>query len=324
MTVFMTLALAFAFSIAVVKDASADALLAPAIRTDGNFVTFVTVVNKSANTSLHWMYRYDDPAVAGNQCYHKDGFAKTTQNDILTCDVSTTFGTGPLPSTDTTSGCYNLGKGWLGLLTIYSFTGAYPGTPTGESSLAGEVAIIDLSTGAAYLYKQLNDFYGTDEGNLDDLAYGSYPLTLPGQAVMPTAKWHPTSIVSTQWLVDVAHYAMATAMPGLTSDCDTMSATIAFADVDGNAGYFYDINENLLSATSGKTVDCFAYLTLSDLIAPASLPDAANGGWAHVQMVSPTPGVCDKGILVYKLESTSSIVSGKTQSGWTSQNRVDW
>lgn len=309
----------------IAKDASADALLYPAVRTDGNFITFVNVVNKSTATSLHWMYRYDDPAVAGNQCYHKDGFAKTTPNDMLTVDISNTIDAGkPVPAgIDTTSGSYNLGKGWPGLLTIYAFTGIYPGTPTAENTLFGEAAIINTATGEIYKYKALNDLYGTDEGNLDDMGYGAYPLSLPGQDVMPTAVWYPVAAVSTQWYIMVGHIDLDWAMPGDPAACGTMSARVAFADVLGNPMFFYDINENLLSATSGVTVDCFAFLNLANFIAPASLPDTVNGGWAHVQRTVPAPGVCDKSIHVYKLETTSAI-GGKFLSHWTSQMRIDW
>lgn len=329
MTVCMTLAFALALSLFGAKDASADAVLAPAFNTAGNFVTFVTVVNKSANTSLHWMYRYDDPTVTGNQCFHADGFGKTTQNDMFTVDISNTIDGGkPIPSPlDTTSGSYNIGKGWIGFLTIYSFTGAYPGTPTGEGSLTAEVVIANLTTGEAYSFRAPNDGLGIDEGNLDDLSYGTFDGGLRVPAVtIPTAIWHPTNIVATLWYVVVAHEDMSFANPGDPADCSTMSARIAFTDAAGTAsgtGFFYDINENLWSGTLGKTVDCFAYMTLADFIAPASLPQAANGGWAHVQMISPAPQDCDKGILVYKLESTTSI-SGKLNSGFTSQNRIDY
>jgi len=326
MVVFFMVGVMAAFGFIAVKDASADALLYPAVRTDGNFITFINVVNKSSATSLHWMYRYDDPSVAGNQCYHKDGFARTTPNDMFTVDISNTVDAGsPIPlGIDTTSGSYNLGKGWPGLLTIYAFTGNYPGTPTPENTLFGEATIINVSTSEIYKYKALNDFYGIGEGSLDDMGYGASPFTIPGQSVMPTAVWYPVSAVSTQWYIMVGHNQLAWAMPGDPNLCTTLSARVAFADSAGNSMYFYDINENLLSATSGVTVDCFAYLTLANFIAPASLPDAANGGWAHIQMTLPTPlGRCNKSIHVYKLESTTAV-TGKVQSHWTSQMRVDW
>ncbi len=329
LVVLMAFALLAAAGFIVVQDASADALLYPAVRTDGNFITFVNVVNKSTATSLHWMYRYDDPAVAGNQCYHKDGFASTTPNDMFTVDISNTVEAGnPLPlGVDTTSDSYNLGKGWPGLLTIYSFTGVYAPEvgATPENTLFGEAAIINLATSEIYKYKALNDYYGIDEGDLDDLGYGAFPFdgTIPGQTEMPTAVWYPVSAVSTQWYVMVGHTNLAWAAPGAPSLDATMSARVAFADVEGTPMFFYDINENLLSATSGITVDCFAFLTLANFIAPASLPDAANGGWANVQMTSPALGAFDKSIHVYKLESTTAL-TGKLQSHWTSQMRVDW
>jgi hypothetical protein len=327
-TVFTTLAFALALSLFGAKDASADAVLAPAFRTDGNFITFVTVVNKSTNTQLHWMYRYDDPTVTGNQCYHADGFGKTTQNDMFTVDISNTFDGGkPMPSAvDTTSGSYNIGKGWQGFLTIYSFTGTYPGTPTVENTLKAEIVIANLSTGEAYSYRAANSPTWQYEGGLDDTSYGTSNAPAPlafGNNILPTAVWHPFPTISTTWYVMVTHADTAFTNPGDPALCSTLSATIAFADASGNPGFFYDINENIWSGTLGKTVDCFAYMGIADFIAPASIPQAANGGWAHVQMIAPAPQACVKGILVYKLESTTSL-SGKLNSALTSQMRVDY
>jgi hypothetical protein len=329
MTVFLT-AFALALSFFGAKDASADAVVAPAFRTDGNFITFVTVVNKSNNTSLHWMYRYDDPSTpgfgpfdpvkkTGNECFHADGFAKTTQNDMFTVDISNTFDGGkPIPSSvDTTSGSYNIGKGWLGFLTIYSFTGTYPGTMTIESTLNAEVVIANLSTGEAYSYKAANDGFFQAEGVFPWLGDTLESYSFPPIPSSPTAIWHPTSAVTTQWYVMLVHDQL---------EWGTGIQTVSFTDAAGLIAGFYDINENLWSATSGKTIACFGYLTLSDFIAPASLPLAANGGWARVHR--PGQGasgvLSNPAILVYKLESTSALVSGKTQTGWTSQNRLDW
>jgi hypothetical protein len=319
MTVFMTLAFALALSLFGAKDASADAVLAPAFRTDGNFVTFVTVVNKSTNTSLHWMYRYDDPTTTVNDCFHADGFGKTTQNDMFTVDISNTFDSGkPIPSAvDTTSGSYNIGKGWMGYMTLYSFTGTYPGTPTVQGTLNAEVVVASLSTGELYSYKATNDPVGIAEGDFaftGDINWTFNGVFNPGYA---TAIWHPTSAINTTWYF----------LP-VTTDLSfgTAETTVAFGDINGNDGFFYDINENLWSASSGFKFSCFAYLTAKDLIAPASLPQAANGGWARIVWIGATdPGFLSPfSMLVYKLETTSSLVSGKTQSAFTSQNRVDF
>jgi len=319
-TIFMTLALALAYSVVGVKDASADAILAPSFRTDGSFITFVTVVNKSSNTQLHWMYRYDDPSTPTvNECFHADGFSKTTQNDMFTVDISDTVNGGaPVPDAlDTTSTSYNIGSGWLGYLTIYAFTGTYgTGTevPTAQGTINSEIVIANLATGELYSYKASNDPAGIDEGDFaftGDITWTVNGVTNPGYA---TAIWHPTAAVATQWYI-------------LPVDDDLAFGSdlikVSLGNVEGAPGFFYDINENPWSATSGKEFNCFAFLKLSDLIAPASLVKTALGGWARVVWVDEGGSTEVSSILVYKLETTTAL-TGATQSAFTSQNRVDW
>lgn len=328
-TVIIVSALALIFSFIGIKDADADATFAPSFRTDGDWITLVTVINKApdANPSIHWMYRYDDPSTPANECFHINQSADTTPNDMFTIDISNTIDSGdPIPSgIDTTSDSFNIGPGWQGFFTLYNYTGAYPpGVALAEDTLVTEVVIANLSTGEAYSFKGPNDGLGITEGNLDDLTYGAFDggIRVPPVA-MPTAIWHPTGAVATQWYVNVVTDNVAFDLTGNPALGNTLSAVIAFADNAGNPGWWYDINETLISSIIEVDVDCFAYLTLADFIDPAGLPFAANGGWAHIQMVTPAPSAFDKGILVYKLESTS-VLTGSLNSGWTSQNDIDY
>jgi len=315
------------------QDASADALLYPAFRTDGSLITLMTWVNKanaptapgtpiypaSVADKLHVMYRYSsiagDPTKA-SECVHLDGFAKTTLNDLGTVDIGNTINAGKALGSDTTSTGFNIGKGYRGYMTLYNFSGVYPGTAGGENSLSGEGVIADLSTGEAYTYRAANDGLGVTEGNLDDLAYGAFDggNRVPPPTI-PTAVWHPTGSVATSWYVVVTNIDMSFGNP---------TATVGFADSAGTVGFWYDRNENLISGTLGVPVFCFKYLKLADLMPPASLPFAANGGWAHMQQTAPVVGTADTGILVYKLESTKALKAGVVSSAWTSQNRIDY
>jgi hypothetical protein len=337
LAVFMVLALVF--SLAGVKDASADATFGNAFRTDGDWITLVTVVNKStsADPCIHWMYRYDNPATSAKECYHSDRSAAVTPNDMLTVDVSNTVqGGNPIPSSvDTTSDSYNIGPGYAGFFTLYSFSASNTGdcvldyqtgwdSALGENSLNTEVVLANLATGEAYRWKAPNDGLDTEEGNMDDLGYGAYDGGFRVPAVTaPTAIWLPTAAVDTQWYVNVLTMDVAFDDMGDPSDEDTLSTVLAFADGAGNPGWWYNINENVTSSIMEPSVDCFEYLDLTDFIDPASLPLTVAGGWANIQIVSHTPGDINKSILVNKLEATNAL-GGGTNYGWTSQNRIDY
>ena len=321
----MAVSLGLTGGLAAMQNASADAVLFPYFDTRPGYVTFIAMANKSSAEDWRWAYRYDDPSTPDNDCLFLDGFGMTVANDFVSVDISNTLGTNMgLPTgIDTTSSAFHIGPGWQGLLTVYAFTGAYPGTPTAESSLSGEAAVINLATGETSKYEALNDLNDNTEGNLDDLAYGAQGGA-PGTDVMPTVIWHPTSIINTSLYVAVTDDTMV-------FNADKPTAAVAFADVNGSPGNFYDVNGNLFSATSGLDVTCFDTFTLSDFLPGASLTFAGAGGWANVQITDldlETPGnqppfSDHRGILVYKKELTSAI-GGNMINTWVRQNRVEY
>jgi hypothetical protein len=289
----------------------------PGFDTRAGMATFVTVINKSAATSLHWVYRYDDPNTAGNDCLHLQGSGMTVPNDYLTVDVSNTLSGGmALPGGDNTSTGFNIGPGYDGYLMVYA-----AGAP--ENSLAGEAAIVNLVTGEMYKLKGNNDPNSTSEANFDDMAYGASGSSV-GPGMYPTAIFHAPSAVPTEFDVVVVDYQAANS--GVTP-----TSSIALADVNGTPGSFYDVNGNLIGGAATVDVTCFAHLTLSDLMPGAALAQAANGGWANVQIVdqdltaggTQPPFSMDRGIFVTKRETLASPTGGM-YSGATSANRVDY
>ncbi|MBI5675723.1 MAG: hypothetical protein HZC48_07880 [Nitrospirae bacterium] len=336
LVVFMVLTLVFA--LAGVQDASADVTLGNVFQTSGDFITLVTVVNKStaADPCIHWMYRYDDPSTAAKECFHVDAAVPTTPNDMFTVDISNTVNGGnPIPGAlDTTSDSFNIGAGYQGFFTLYNFSAANSGDcgfdydngfdiELPENTLKTETVVANLSTGLVLSVKAPNDPVGTDEGNIDDMGYGASPFFILGSDVPPTAIWHPTAAVATSWWVNVLTTDTAFDNIGNPAAADTLSVEIAFANSNGISGTWYDINENPKSTDSTPVVDCFDELVISDFVDPAGLPFTVLGGWATIQMVTPGPGDVDKGILVSKIESTNAL-TGALNTAWTSQNRVDW
>ncbi len=316
--------LGLAGSLSAIDAARADAIFYPGFDTRDNWVTFVTVINKSAATSLHWVYRYDDPSTSGNDCLYLQGFGDTVPNDYLTVDVSNTLSGGmALPAGDTSSSGFNIGPGFDGYLMVYAFTGTYPAGATPENTLAGEAAVINLVTGEMYKLKANNDPNSISEANFDDMAYGAFGSSV-GPGMYPTAIFHAPSAVPTEFDVVVVDFQAA-------SSGVTPTSSIALADVNGNPGSFYDVNGNLIGGAATVDVTCFDHLTLSDLLPGAALAQAANGGWANVQIIdqdlmtagTQPPGTLDRGIFVTKRETLASPTGGM-YSGATSGNRVDF
>ncbi len=305
----------------VVSLAQADTLLYPYFDTRAGHLTFTTMVNKSPAKDVHWIYRYDDPSTAGNDCLHLAGFGTTEANDVMTFDVSKTLGSDPIPAADTNSTGFLIGPGFHGYLMVYTYTGTYPGSASAEHSLSGEATVVNVATGEIYKYRASNDTKSSGEANLDDLAYGAN-----GSAVsqMPTLIWHAPSIVDLKINVTVVDFQM-------NKDGVIPAATIGLADTGGSINNFYDVNSNLLGGAAAFTVTCFGDYTLSDFLPGAALSQAAAGGWAHVQIrdLDPetdgnqAPFSKHRGILVNKMETTTAI-TGALQSVYTSANRTDF
>ena len=94
--------------------ANADAILYPYFSTLPNVVNFLSVVNQSDATQLHWTYRYDDPNTVGNDCLALEGFGMTESNDAFDLDISGTINGGNPLSGDTNSTGFLIGPGFSG------------------------------------------------------------------------------------------------------------------------------------------------------------------------------------------------------------------
>ena len=93
----------------------------------------------------------------------------------------------------------------------------------------------------------------------------------------------------------------------------------------GQSGTWYDRNERLQSTSAFTAVNCFGVITLADLIDPAGLGNAANGGYSMLAAadldLNGDAAIAlneDYGILVQKAETNG------VRSVLTSENRVDW
>jgi len=305
--------------------AKADAVLVPEFKTTAGWITLVTVVDTYASTNgIHWMYRWDDPLTPVNECGHTDATGSTTPNDMGVINVGVPpvgFGGTPAMFGDTSTTGLTIGAGFKGLITLYNFNGTFnqitgsPGQAGGENTLQAWVHEINFATGEVQAVRAPNDPIGITEGNLDDMAYGSFPSTSVTQGMLsrPKAVWMPTSIVTTAWEVIVP-----------TSDTSfdpgaVMSATLSLSGAGGSP-VVYDLNENPLSGVTSVVVECFGKVTLADFLTPLNLSLVAGGGWAYININAPF--LSDRGILVYKEET--ALIGLSTVTVKTSANRVDF
>lgn len=322
-----TATLAFATS----TPAVADAMIAPFFDTRGAGNTYVSVVTKDpqnlgpgvTDVTTHWVYLFKDLDNPTEQCQHSDGNGMQTVNDLGSFDLAqqqTLFETGM-----TSMGRY-ISPGFAGMFTIWNNSNL----GASENSLAGEVVFV--SEGAIGTYRMINDPNGVTEGNFDDAGYGAFgistfPNTPPGQGPgaveqPPLLIWHPTSILTTRWLISV----LDVNMDGIP--VPNMAIEVALGDADFVSGAFYDRDENRTSTSQTFELACLARANLDDLIDAGGLLDAqTEGGWAHLlinDLDTEAAGIqaaftLDRSILVSKIEQF-----GADQTFFTSENRYDF
>jgi hypothetical protein len=309
----------------------ADAIIAPFFDTRGTSNTFVSVVTKDpqnlgpgvTDITTHWVYLFKNLANNNEQCQHSDGNGQQTVNDLGTFDLKNRQ---TMVETGTTSTAHTIAPGFAGMFTIWNNSNV----GASENSLAGEV--IFLSDGRVGSYRMLNDPAGVSEGNFDDAGYGAFgistfPNTPPGQGPgfveqPPLLIWHPTAILTTQWLISVLDANMD------EIPVPNMAVELALADADFVNGAFYDRDENRNSTSQTVEMACLARVGLSDLIDAGGLLDAqTEGGWAHLGIVDldtadvaiDPPFSIDRSIIVSKLESHPAGIHL-----FTSENRYDF
>jgi len=344
----LTIALGLLVGFATPNSARADTVLIQEFDTTANWITLVTAVD-TYGQNVHWMYRYDNPLVAGNTCTHFDGVGTTTPNDVFTTNIGAG---GAVLFGDTTSTAVGIPAGNKGFITLYNYGGAYTqGTPAAsgfgafsgpEHTISASAIQANVLTGTVFTLKGANDPYGIGEGNLDDMAYGADFSNVnatpagsldPNQAA-PRAVWFPQPTagvggVSTSWEIIVAHMNMSWATPGLVATAANASETVALGDANGFPFLTYDINEGAWSGGTEVQIDCFLKVSLTDLLPPANIAQVQNGGWANFVITSRNVANLTantgwhKGILVYK-EETTMLLGGAAKSAITSANRIDY
>jgi hypothetical protein len=305
--------------------------------------TIVSLVSKNGGNP-RWTYLYkDDTSKIMDECRHQDRAGFSTTNDV---------GTFVLPYEDAVFNDFTSDLGVFSAPSEGMFAVSTQQTGDGsEGALYGEVINLDVRTGILFFsYRMGNHPYNQDELRFNEIGYPYLNVDNTGDffgengpfSTLPTLVFHPDTLFSTSWLLVATGYNMLTTDQTVRTE---QSMTVAVGQDLANPFFVVDRNENSLSIDNKVTFNCFAEVTLEDLVGPA-IVDLADGGWAQlipiefhskgatatVTMKTPpvsfvqacggeasSSGSCDLGLQVYKLENLADLYTL-----FTSENRFDF
>jgi hypothetical protein len=316
--------------------------------------TIVSLVSKNGG-SPRWTYLFkDDTSKIMDECRHQDRAGRSTSNDV---------GTFVLPFQDAVFGDNTSDLGVFSAPSEGMFAVSTQQTGEGsEGALYGEVINLDVRNGILFFsYRMNNHPYNQDELRFNEIGYPYLNVDQTGgffgnpvrnnpslddkfpTATLPTLVFHPDTLFATSWLLVATGYNMLTTDQTVRTE---QSMTVAVGADLTNPFFVFDRNENALSIDNKVTFNCFAEVTLVDLIGPA-IVDLADGGWASLMPIefhskgatatvtkatapisfvqaclqggAISDGACDLGLQAYKLE-----ILADTFTLFTSENRFDF
>lgn len=299
--------------------AQADTIIFPYINDNpGNVSTIISVVNGTGSIggvaipALHYRYLTKVHAAAAlDPCAEWDFYRPTSENDLVSFDVSASVGAGRALFGDPGAGfdpattlqkTYNAGvnapffhdlttpkprRGYL--LVSHAATMTGPDVQT-EAELDGEAVLFDIVNGAAWGYRAgLNtsgDYaFATSDDILLENGYSFYENTM----IMPpnqfSQRYFVTPIFKGATDAGVANSDM-TAF-GLATQKRTRIALYGWGSTAALLGMF-DRNEQFVSGGSAVHVRCVAGVDLTSLVGTGSVAAiTATGGWATVDLLDP-------------------------------------
>jgi len=298
----------------------AENLFFPFFQSGNGVWSFLELANVNGvypTAEIHYVWNRDFLNTAAVECEHDDLSGTMTAWDLSQqtvvhpnesgLDLPTDFG-------DTLSQAqYTLGSPMRGFMIVASREqgdsngNTFPNEELGESTLNGQMVVVDTTTGLITAYRGMNNpnpaasLYA-NQGNWDNIltSHATYDLT-----------WYPDPVVATQWctLVTGRNIDNANNWAG--------SGTIpkGFTEV-------YDRDEIPRSGNRDVPITCHAFLSRSDLMTGAQVTHSDFGGymWAVFAVArnnfSTTPGdpQDSTGILMTKIMTTAELGGVATSS----------
>lgn len=288
------LAAAIGASMGMATVVQADSVLFPYYKSDAasGVISFVTLANvQGAGSPIAYTWNFDRLSEAGVQCEHEDAPGALTAWDVVHHTVADPGLSGlDLPNhpafADGSIPAYSLAAGGTQGFMIVENVG-------GESTLAGQMIVVDAATGLVTAYRGMNNPGSISGGTWNSIftSHPSYDLT-----------WYPDAVVSTQWFTLVTGVGM-NAIAGWTG-AGTLS---------NGFGLVYDQNENPRSGNVDVAIRCQAILGRADIMTPEQFTHSAAGGYMWATF-APNPATPGTGILMTKIETTPQLGGVATTS----------
>jgi len=284
--------------------AGADTILFPVIAANQpNVTTIVSVVNNHGTTGgfliitaaadpafLTYTYRYKDTFVGGGAPNYTGGcttypFTRPTHNgDVVSFDVSGTFSSGNALFSDPDSYGGGFGIPVSGakrayLLVTHSDAG---GARVTAGGLAGQAILMDISAGAAWGYKAIDDsdrddYNFTVDGTKSALAVESTSL-FSTNTDSRVFSFFPTNEWSTRFFVTpIGNNMNNTDLTGEVSIASGFG--VFFAPIGG----VRDRGGNVHGASVAQSIVCTGAVDVNALLdATAQASVATTGGWGYL------------------------------------------
>lgn len=287
------------FTLLLPISAAADTILFPVIAVNTpNVTSIVSVINgpgggTSSTSTL--TYRHKASLIGGEP--NTQGICSSVilstrtipDGDIVSFDASGLFNGGKALFNDTNNGTDSFAIGLSGPLRAYLLVdNGDNGDLDNLLDLAGETAVLDIASGAAWGMKAANDQTSVTD-SFGDKAWSSLPIE---GTDMRRFSFPPLNVWTTRFFVTPIGGGMVSA---------NLTATVNLAD-----GVYDRSGEKVSLATIDQPVTCTGAIDLADLMDSRTLAAVeTGGGWSSFRVQSGSA-------VVYKLEY---VVNNPTYGG---------
>ena len=309
-----TLAAAIIAAGTVTAAQAADVAMFPYVVTSSTVTTIVSAIDTGTGATQrynsagvvgagagfnrnHWRLNFKadaNAAVNTAPCQEVNYFLPTSSNDIQTVDIGGAFGSatkGVLFNDPSINNNWNgattatinfmLGKAagavQRGVLYVHNADNV-----AGQTVL-GEAMILDFSTGAAWGYQAVLG----DNGNANDNSVFNYTNAATNAPTATVAA--PVGVLSFMPFAESTTRLFVTPVYNGAPMLDTNGASIngweranARVGLVTGTGVAFDRDENLVSGTSNKDVNCVGAVDAKDMMTSGAQNVLANGGWGRV------------------------------------------
>jgi hypothetical protein len=317
-------------SVVGMSAAQADQILFPYLVRSDSVTTILSVINGADGPNeLHYRYYNTGGADAGGACQETDYDQNSSPNDIVTFDISGTFGDdlGVLfESGDDSQINAQYRKNFALFKNIkpiraYALVDNNVGAGFSGQSIHGEALILEFVNGASWGYRAYNaaEIYSTN--GIENAFEFTDRVETAGEVLVPAPAgadnfqryWSPIAIMP---LDEITTRLFVTPISNVAPNFQRTpsSATIRLvADDPGNPdlNVVYDRDENPFSGSLPATITCVGAADVDKMISTAVKQFLGAGGWSNVAV---TAGQA----VVIKLEfnEESAVIDGTDVVGW--------